>query len=90
MPKAIIEVKDLKLDVSKSGGSSPVLNIKLYIIPLTVQICDSRLSYDQSSCYNQMEGLLNSDLSGSAIMEKNSAPFICEDLSVACEFGHDR
>ncbi|KAH7661259.1 FMP27 C-terminal protein [Dioscorea alata] len=63
VPKAIIEVKDLKLDVSKSGGSSPVLNIKLYIIPLTVQI---------------------------SIMEKNSAPFICEDLSVACEFGHDR
>ncbi|KAJ0982380.1 hypothetical protein J5N97_010635 [Dioscorea zingiberensis] len=89
VPKAIIEVKDLKLDVSKNGGSSPVLNIKLYIIPFTVQICDSRLSYDQSSSYNQVD-CLHPDQSGSAIMEKNSAPFVCEDLSIACEFGHDR
>ena len=67
-PKATIEVKELKVDISKDGGSKPNLFVKLHILPISVHAI-------------QM-------LSG--IMEKPSTPFSCEELSLSCEFGHDR
>lgn len=67
--------------MSKSGGSTPLLNIKLYLIPLLVQIWDSKSSFDQLS-FEQWEC--------SASAENTCAPFICEDMSVASELCHDK
>ncbi|PKA58310.1 hypothetical protein AXF42_Ash013035 [Apostasia shenzhenica] len=79
--KAALEVKDLRVEMSKSCGPTPVLNIKLYLVPLFVQIFDSLPSPDYFS-FDQREW--------SAIAEKYNAPFICEDLSVASELVHDK
>ncbi|XWS25397.1 hypothetical protein CRYUN_Cryun27aG0064900 [Craigia yunnanensis] len=35
-PKATIEVKELKVDISKDGGSKPNLFVKLHILPISV------------------------------------------------------
>lgn len=81
VPKAAFEVKDLRLEMSKDGSSTPLLNIKLYLIPLLVQILDSKVSLDQFS-FDQWEC--------SASAENNCAPFICEDMSVTSELCHDK
>ncbi|XVF64917.1 hypothetical protein PTKIN_Ptkin09bG0204900 [Pterospermum kingtungense] len=67
-PKATVEVKEVKVDISKDGGSKPNLFVKLHILPISVHAI-------------QM-------LSG--IVEKPSTPFVCEEFSLSCEFGHDR
>ncbi|RZC51991.1 hypothetical protein C5167_020418 [Papaver somniferum] len=89
VPKAITEVKDLRLDISKDGGSKSNLLVKLHLQPILVHMGESRLSYDQSSYYNQggsiSEGQLSSDMA-----ERGSAAFFCEEFSLSCEFGHDR
>ncbi|KAG0455571.1 hypothetical protein HPP92_024863 [Vanilla planifolia] len=81
VPSAAFEVKDIRVEMSKSGGPSPVLNIKLYLIPLLVQIGDSQPNLDQF-CFDQWET--------ATAAEKYCAPFICEDMSVASEVGHDK
>ncbi|WRX31391.1 FMP27/BLTP2/Hobbit [Theobroma cacao] len=35
-PKATVEVKELKVDISKDGGSKPNLFVKLHILPISV------------------------------------------------------
>ncbi|KAI3948050.1 hypothetical protein MKX01_014649 [Papaver californicum] len=89
VPKAITEIKDLRLDIFKDGGSKPNLLVKLHLQPILVHMGESRLSYDQSSYYNQggsiSEGQLSSDMA-----ERGSAAFFCEEFSLSCESGHDR
>ncbi|PIA56244.1 hypothetical protein AQUCO_00700527v1 [Aquilegia coerulea] len=89
MPKASIEAKDLKVDISKDGGSKPTLFLKLQLLPILVHMGDSRLSYDQSSSYNQ-GGCISSDHASISGMDRGSAPFVCEELSLSCELAHDR
>ncbi|KAL5559945.1 hypothetical protein UlMin_036156 [Ulmus minor] len=88
MPKAAIEVKDLKVDISKDGGSRQNLFVKLHIFPIVVHLAEERLSCDQSSSFSY-EGCLTGQ-SSFPITERSSAPFFCEELSLSCEFGHDR
>ena len=78
----------MRLDISKSGGPNPALYVKLYLNPLLVQICDSHISSDHSG-FDHGDYFLTGQTSFD-IAEKDSAPFIFEDLSVACEFVHDR
>ena len=78
----------MRLDISKSGGPNPALYVKLYLNPLLVQICDSQISSDHSG-FDHGDYFLTGQTSFD-IAEKDSAPFIFEDLSVACEFVHDR
>ncbi|XP_058081672.1 protein SABRE [Magnolia sinica] len=88
VPKATIEVKDLKVDISKDGRSLPTLLVKLHLLPFLVHLGDSRLSYDQSSNFSQGASMSPGQES-SALMEKNP-PFLCEELSLSCGFSHDR
>lgn len=88
-PKAAVEVKELTVDISKEGGSKPNLLVKLQILPIIVYLGEPRLSCDQSSSFDS-EGCLLSGQTSSALLEKSSAPFNCEELIVSCEFGHDR
>ncbi|XP_043712424.1 protein SABRE isoform X1 [Telopea speciosissima] len=88
-PRASVEVKDLRVDLSKDGGSKPTLFVKLHFLPLLVHMGEPRLSYDQSSNSNQ-EGYISAAQASYTMMERASAPFVCEELSLSCEFGHDR
>nr|GMC55113.1 protein SABRE isoform X1 [Ipomoea batatas] len=86
-PKAAVEVKELTLDISKDGGSKAALFVKLSLVPVLVHLGDTRISYDQSSVYGEPVPLQQTLLS---VTERTSAPFICEEFSVMCEFGHER
>lgn len=88
VPKASIEIKDLRIDISKDGGPNPVLNIKLCIHPLLVHMCNSYNSSDHSG-FDQVDCFLTGQTS-TDIAEKESVPLMFEDLSFSGEFGHDR
>ncbi|KAF3775210.1 SABRE protein [Nymphaea thermarum] len=82
VPQATIEVKDLKLDICKSGGPVPILSVKVQLLPISIQASESHTSCEQSS---------NSVIGGSALAGKScTTPFICEELSLMCEFAHER
>eukprot|EP00268_Persea_americana_P058378 TRINITY_DN7055_c0_g1_i3.p1 TRINITY_DN7055_c0_g1~~TRINITY_DN7055_c0_g1_i3.p1 ORF type:complete len:2661 (+),score=516.45 TRINITY_DN7055_c0_g1_i3:441-8423(+) len=89
VPKATVEVKDLVVDISKDGRAMPTLLVKLHLLPILVHVGDSRFSYDQPSTSKQGE-YVPVGLASAAMMERNSAPLICEELSLSCEFGHER
>ncbi|KAG8654887.1 hypothetical protein MANES_05G189400v8 [Manihot esculenta] len=90
-PKAAVEFKELKFDISKDGGHGSQSNIfiKLQILPIAIHIGEPRVSSDES--FNSDGGACNiaSDTS-SSIMEGPFASFNCEEFSFSCEFGHDR
>lgn len=88
-PKATIEVKELTVDISKDGGSKPNLFVKLHILPIFIYIGEPRASCEQSSAFNG-GGCISAGHPSSAMIEKSSAPFSCEEFSLSCEFGHDR
>jgi hypothetical protein len=88
-PKATIEVKELKVDISKDGGSKPNLFVKLRILPIFVHIGEPRSSCDQSSNFNS-GGCISAGQSSFPMIDRSSTPISCEELSLSCEFGHDR
>ncbi|XP_062099220.1 protein SABRE [Humulus lupulus] len=88
-PKATLEVKELKVDISKDSQPKQNLFVKLHILPIIVHLGDQRVSSDQSSNFSS-GGCLPIGLLSSTIMERSPAPFICEGFSLCCEFGHDR
>ncbi|KAB2616979.1 hypothetical protein D8674_012848 [Pyrus ussuriensis x Pyrus communis] len=89
MPKASVEVKELKVDISKDGASKQNLIVKLQISPIVVLRSDPRVSYDQLSNFST-GGSISACQSSSSMMERASALFICEGFILSCEFGHDR
>ncbi|KAH7846573.1 hypothetical protein Vadar_015665 [Vaccinium darrowii] len=88
-PKATFEVKELRVDISKDGGSKPALFVKLHLLPIFVYFGEPRISCDLSSNFNN-EGCTSASQASFALMEGTSAPFCCEELSLSSEFGHDR
>ncbi|XP_065044089.1 protein SABRE-like isoform X1 [Musa acuminata AAA Group] len=86
VPKAVIEVKELKVDISRAQ-SNQILSVKLHLVPLFVQLGDPHFSFDHTLNFSQKE-CLQAEQPYPSVMEKNS--FLCEDLSVSCDFGHDR
>ncbi|XP_059634339.1 protein SABRE isoform X2 [Cornus florida] len=88
-PKATVEVKELGVYISKDGGSKPALFVKLHLLPIVVHLGEPRVSCDQSSNFNH-DGCISASQAFSGMTEKASAPFICEEFSFSCEFGHNR
>ncbi|XP_010553676.1 PREDICTED: protein SABRE [Tarenaya hassleriana] len=87
-PKAMIEVKELKLDISKDGGTKPNLYVKLQLLPILVHLCESNIISDHSS--NLSNGRCSALQASSSALERSSAFFFCEEFSLSSEFGHDR
>ncbi|PON89822.1 FMP [Trema orientale] len=88
-PKATVEVKELKVDISKDSGSKQNLFVKLHIVPIVAHLGEQRVSIDHSSNFSP-GGCLPAGMSSCTTMERSSAPFICEEFSLCCEFDHDR
>ncbi|KAF5739794.1 Golgi-body localization protein domain isoform 1 [Tripterygium wilfordii] len=88
-PKATVEVKELKIDISKDVGLKPDLLVKLHIIPIVVHIGEPWVSSDHSSTFNS-GGCISSGQTSSAMIESSAAAFNCEEFSLFCGFGHDR
>ncbi|KAF7139251.1 hypothetical protein RHSIM_Rhsim07G0212900 [Rhododendron simsii] len=88
-PKATIEVKELRVDISKDGGSKPALFVRLHLLPIVVHLGEPRISCDLSSNFDY-GGCTSASQASFALMEGTSAPFCCEEFSLSSEFGHDR
>ncbi|KAL5714351.1 hypothetical protein ACHQM5_016327 [Ranunculus cassubicifolius] len=88
-PKATIEAKDLRVDISKDGRAKPTLRVKLQLLPIHVHMGDSRVSYDQSSSFNHGDST-STDQASFGGADRGSAPFVCEEFSLSCEVAHDR
>ncbi|XP_019083145.1 PREDICTED: protein SABRE-like isoform X1 [Camelina sativa] len=86
--KVIVEVKELKLDINKDGGTKPNLYVKLNVLPILVHLCESRIISDQSS--NVSFESCTSPQASSASPDRSSAALFCDELSLSSEFGHDR
>lgn len=88
-PKATVEVKDLGVEISKDGGTKPSILVKLQLLPVIVHPGEPRISFDQSSSFSNGESF-TAGQTCSAMIEKSSAPFVCEEFHLSSEFGHDR
>ncbi|KAL0718645.1 hypothetical protein Bca4012_067968 [Brassica carinata] len=86
--KAVMEVKELKLDISKDGGTKPNLYVELHVLPILVHLCESRMMSDQSSSSSFERSTASQTTS--ATSDRSSAALFCDDLSLSTEFGHDR
>ncbi|KAF2299809.1 hypothetical protein GH714_003547 [Hevea brasiliensis] len=78
-PKAMIEIKELRLDITKDGGSKPNLFVKLRILPIIIHMGEPRVSCDQSSNYDG-GGCISVGETSFGITEGPFASFICEDF----------
>ncbi|KDP41499.1 hypothetical protein JCGZ_15906 [Jatropha curcas] len=88
-PKAMIEVKEVRVDITKDGSSKPNLFIKLQILPVVIHMGEPRVSCDQSSNF-ESGGCISTSDGSFGMMETPSASFSCEEFSLSCEFAHDR
>ncbi|VFQ75190.1 unnamed protein product [Cuscuta campestris] len=86
-PKVAVEINELSLDTYKDGGSKPKLSVNLKLVPVLVYLGDRQVNYTQSSLHG---GHVPSYQTLVAPIEKTSAPSICEEFSLSCEFGLDR
>ncbi|KAG8632798.1 protein SABRE isoform X1 [Manihot esculenta] len=88
-PKAMIEVKELRLDITKDGGSKPNLLFKLHILPIVIHMGEPRVNCDQLS---NLDGgaCISTGETSFGVREGPYASFTCEEFSLSCEFGHDR
>lgn len=85
--KAIVEIKELKLDISKDGGTKPNLYVKLHVIPILVHLCEARMMSDESSSVSFES---TASQTASATSDRSSAALFCDEFSLSTEFGHDR
>ncbi|CAH8337276.1 unnamed protein product [Eruca vesicaria subsp. sativa] len=82
-PKARAEIKEIELDLSKDRGSANFF-IKLYLLPISVQIGEPNVIPTHSPDMNSDVSLVKQTSEGS------SSPSIhCEKVSFSCEFGHN-
>uniref|UniRef100_A0A803LK69 FMP27/BLTP2/Hobbit GFWDK motif-containing RBG unit domain-containing protein n=1 Tax=Chenopodium quinoa TaxID=63459 RepID=A0A803LK69_CHEQI len=88
-PKATLEVKDLRVDISKNGNTKPSLFIKLLLSPIIAQVGEPRISNDDTSSQVD-EGYMVASQSSIPLVEQPFSSFNCEELSLSCEFGHNR
>lgn len=88
VPKAGIEVKELKLDIFKIAGPNQSLEVKVHLVPLSLQFGDYGSGMDPV-CHNQPD-CSQSDQAFPVPSEKSLAPFVCDDVMVTCNFGHEK
>ncbi|KAL7085464.1 hypothetical protein ACP275_14G282700 [Erythranthe tilingii] len=82
-PKATLDIKELRVDISKDGGSEAGLFVKLQLFPINVHLGESRVISDHSVTSG-------GTFSDNQLVDGVSAPFSCEEFSLLCEFGHNR
>lgn len=82
-PKATLDIKELRVDISKDGGSEAGLFVKLQLFPINVHLGESRVISDQSLTSG-------GSFSANQLVDGACSPFSCEEFSLLCEFGHNR
>ncbi|XP_028802142.1 protein SABRE [Neltuma alba] len=85
-PKVTVEIKELNVDVTRDCRSQSNLFFRINLGLIHVHQC---ISGNQSSDTSAGE-CSSSGQSSIATTEMSSAPFVCEQFSILCEFGCDR
>ncbi|EPS64261.1 hypothetical protein M569_10518, partial [Genlisea aurea] len=80
-PKAILDIKELRMEVSKDAGSEAGLFLKLQLFPINIYLGELRLISDQ---------LISSGGYSSQFADSVCSPFSCEEFSVLCELAYNR
>jgi hypothetical protein len=88
VPKAGIEVKELKLDIFKIAGPNQSLEVKLHFVPLSLQFGDYGSGADP--VYHNQPDCFHSDQAFPIVTGKCPAPFVCDDVTITCNFGHEK
>jgi hypothetical protein len=86
-PKAAVGFKDLKIDISKTGGLDPVLNVQINIVPIFIQALAPD-STDNSSVFSKLDGWVRGQYC-SAMDTSDCSSFLFEDISLSCDL-HQR
>ncbi|XP_016551186.1 protein SABRE isoform X3 [Capsicum annuum] len=86
-PKAGLEVTEMTLDISKDSGPEPALSVKFRVVSILVHLGESQSSSGQSSMHS---GSFRANREILTVTETTSPSFSCEEVSLLCEFGHDR
>ncbi|KAG8369181.1 hypothetical protein BUALT_Bualt15G0124500 [Buddleja alternifolia] len=82
-PKATLDIKELRVDISKDGGSEAGLFVKLQLFPINGHLGDSRITSDQSVTSG-------GSFSTNQLSDGVCSPFSCEEFALLCELGHNR
>jgi hypothetical protein len=86
-PKASLGIKDLKIDLSKTGELDPVLNVQINIIPLFVQALEPDSTDNHTSVFNKLDWWINGQYC-SAMDTPDCSSFLFEDIALSCDFHH--
>ncbi|KAK3151633.1 hypothetical protein QOZ80_3AG0248430 [Eleusine coracana subsp. coracana] len=87
-PKAALGIKDLKIDLSKTGGLDPILNVQINIIPLFVQALESDSIDNHTSVFNKLDWWISGQYC-SAMDTSDCSSFLFEDIALSCDL-HQR
>lgn len=88
VPKANIEIKELRVDISKDAEPKQALFVKLKLLPIVVHLGETGILFDQFSSSND-DGLTSTGQASCSLMERTSS-FCCEEFSLLSEFDHNR
>jgi len=89
VPKGALDIKELTVDTFKIAGPNHTLGVKLHLLPLNILLGDLGLTTDpMGSC--SLFDAFQSDQASVSNSEKSLAPFVCEDLLVTCNLGHEK
>ncbi|KAL8166129.1 hypothetical protein V2J09_007628 [Rumex salicifolius] len=86
--KTTLEIKEFRVDISKDGSTNSNLFFKLFVSYIAAYMGEEQVSVDPATNLSDNGGGLTSQ--NSVIEEKAFPLFNCEELSLSCEFGHDR
>ncbi|KAG0551097.1 hypothetical protein BDA96_01G394300 [Sorghum bicolor] len=87
-PKAAVGIKDLKIDISKTGGLDPVLNVQVNIVPVFVQALESDSIENNTSVFRKLDWWVSGQYC-SAMDTSDCSSFLFEDISLSCDL-HQR
>lgn len=86
-PKAALGIKDLKIDLSKTGGLNTVLSVEIHLIPLFVQALESDGIDNNTSVFNKLDWWVSGQYC-SAMDTSDCSSFLFEDITLLCELHH--
>ncbi|RLN19084.1 protein SABRE isoform X1 [Panicum miliaceum] len=89
VPRGAVDIKELTVDTLKIAGPNHILGVKLHLLPLNVHFGDLGLAADPMGSCNLLDAF-QSDHASVSNSEKSLAPFVCEDLLITCDFGHEK
>uniref|UniRef100_A0A0E0E3G3 FMP27/BLTP2/Hobbit GFWDK motif-containing RBG unit domain-containing protein n=1 Tax=Oryza meridionalis TaxID=40149 RepID=A0A0E0E3G3_9ORYZ len=87
-PKAALGIKDLKIDLSKTGGLDPILNVEIHILPLFVQALEPDGIDNSTSVFSKLDWWVSGQYC-SAMDTADCSSFLFEDIVLLCDL-HQR